>query len=526
MLLGRLVDTSEVVSQTRSRKKKAAAIADLLREAPVAQVGLATAYLVGVLPQGRIGIGYAAVRDLVLGEATNEQRLSLQEVDDRFREMMETSGAGSTTRKRDLLGALLRLATEVERSFLRRLLLGELRQGALDGVMAEAVADAFDLDPVRVRRATMLAGDIPTVASAVATEGAPGLERFSLSVFAPVLPMLAHPAEDAEAALARLGTASFEVKVDGARIQAHKDGEEVRLFSRRLNEVTDRIPEVADAVRRLPVQRAILDGEAVALGENGRPHPFQTTMRRFGRKRDVEATRQSLPITGLFFDALLVDDDVLIDRPTRDRIDALTSVVDVGQRVARCVTDDVETAEAFFSHAIAEGHEGLMAKGLDAPYEAGSRGKTWLKLKPAHTLDLVVLAAEWGSGRRKGWLSNLHLGARDPEHGGFVMLGKTFKGMTDELLGWQTRALSELAVGGTDDWVVPVRPELVVEIAFNDVQESPHYPGGVALRFARVKRYRVDKSAAEADTIDAVRALSRMSTSGTGRGGTGAGNKR
>ena len=507
MLLDRLVVASQAVSATRSRRQKTGLLSQVLSETACAEVGLAAAYLVGMLPQGRIGLGYAAIREATADPSPAAPQLSLAEVDRRFAEMTEASGPGSIKKKRELFAALLSSATEGERAFLKRLVLGELRQGALDGIMVEAVANAFDISSTRVRRATMLAGDVSTVAAAIAKEGPRGLERFALSVFSPVLPMLAHPAEDAEAALARLGTASFEVKVDGARVQAHKDGNDVRLFSRRLNDVTGRIPEVADAVRGLPVRRAILDGEAIALDHDRRPMPFQTTMRRFGRKRDVQAMQRELPITGLFFDALLIDDQTLLDASTSERHEALASCTTREHRVSTLITNDASEVDAFFTQTVAQGHEGLMAKDLGAPYEAGSRGKTWLKLKPAHTLDLVVLAAEWGSGRREGWLSNLHLGARDPESGGFVMLGKTFKGMTDELLAWQTQALTERAVGPTNEWVVPVRPELVVEIAFNDVQESSHYPGGVALRFARVKRYRPDKNASEADTIHTVRAL-------------------
>jgi DNA ligase-1 len=318
--------------------------------------------------------------------------------------------------------------------------------------------------------------------------------------------MLAQPVDDVEAALAALGRPALEYKLDGARIQAHKAGGEVRVFSRRLNEVTGAVPEIVEAVQSLPVREAILDGEAIALREGGRPQPFQITMRRFGRKLDVAAMRSALPLHAFFFDALAVDGADLIDLPAEERFAALERAVPLSLRIARTVTDRVAEAEAFLGQALAAGHEGVMAKALHAPYEAGARGGSWLKVKSATTLDLVVLAAEWGNGRRQGWLSNLHLGARDPLSGGFVMLGKTFKGLTDEMLAWQTEQFLAREIA-RDRYTVYVRPELVVEIAFNDLQASPHYPGGLALRFARVKAYRPDKRAEDADTIDTVRAL-------------------
>jgi DNA ligase-1 len=318
--------------------------------------------------------------------------------------------------------------------------------------------------------------------------------------------MLAQPAGDIEEALADLGEAALEYKLDGARVQAHRAGGIVRVYSRGLHDVTGAVPEVVERVSSLPGGDLILDGEAIALGESGRPLPFQTTMRRFGRKLDVEALRRELPLDVFFFDVLHTDGDTLIDRPARERSQVLAERIPPSLRTPRLVTRDAAEAEAFFRQSLATGHEGIMAKSLDAPYEAGNRGSAWLKLKPAHTLDLVVLAAEWGSGRRQGWLSNLHLGARDPEANGFVMLGKTFKGMTDEMLKWQTEKLLSLEIG-RDRHIVHVRPELVVEVAFSDVQASSQYPGGVALRFARVKRYRPDKLPSDADTIAAVRAI-------------------
>jgi DNA ligase-1 len=318
--------------------------------------------------------------------------------------------------------------------------------------------------------------------------------------------MLAQPAGDISEALDRLGEAALELKLDGARVQVHKAGGDVRVYSRRGHDVTQAVPELVESVQALPPRELLFDGEVIALRPDGSPHPFQTTMRRFGRKLDVARLREELPLTPFFFDVLHLDGTDLIDRPAGERFAAMADAAPV-LAVPRLVTADPEEADAFFEDALRRGHEGIMAKALDAPYEAGRRGSSWLKVKPAHTLDLVVLAVEWGSGRRQGWLSNLHLGARDPENGGFVMLGKTFKGMTDEMLAWQTKKLQELAIGTEGGWVVHVRPELVVEIAFSDVQESPQYPAGMALRFARVKRYREDKTAAEADTIDTVRKI-------------------
>jgi DNA ligase-1 len=354
-----------------------------------------------------------------------------------------------------------------------------------------------------VRRAATFAGGIAQVARAALHGG--GLEQFSIRLMQPVLPMLAQPAEDVASALADLGTALFEWKLDGARIQVHKAGEEVRVFTRNLNDVTSRVPEVVSALKEVQAD-LILDGEAIALRGDGRPHPFQVTMRRFGRKTDDEAQRRALPLSVFFFDCLLRKGEPIVDRGARERHDILRQVLPAAIVTPSLITDDAAKASAFYEDALARGHEGLMAKALDAPYEAGRRGAGWLKLKRAKTLDLVVIGVEWGSGRRKGWLSNLHLGARDPHTGGFVMLGKTFKGLTDQILEWQTRELLAREVK-RDEWTVYVRPELVVEIAFNDVQSSSQYPGGMALRFARLKGYRPDKRADEADTIDTVRKI-------------------
>jgi len=371
--------------------------------------------------------------------------------------------------------------------------------------MEEAVAKASALPLSDVRRAMMLSGDPPAVAHAALTQGAAGLSRFHLTLFTPLQPMLAQPGEDLDEALERLGEAALEYKIDGARVQVHKDRGDVRVYSRLGNDVTVAVPELVERVRALPARSMILDGEVIALRPDSRPRPFQITMRRFGRKLDVPGLRDELPLTPFFFDLLHLDGKDLVDRPARERFEALSAAAP-GTVVPRLTTADPASAQAFLAESLARGHEGVMAKAVEAKYEAGRRGLTWIKVKPAHTLDLVVLAAEWGHGRRTGFLSNIHLGARDPGTGAFLMLGKTFKGMTDAMLEWQTKRFRELEVA-TDGSTVELRPEQVVEVAFGDVQESPHYPAGLALRFARVKRYRDDKRAEDADTIETVRAI-------------------
>jgi DNA ligase-1 len=436
----------------------------------------------------------------------------LREVDAAFAALKAIKGKGAAAGRAAILKALFEKATAEEQDFLVRLILGELRQGALEGVMLEAVAAAAGLPAADVRRAATFAGGAAPVARAALAGGAAALAQFSIRLMQPVLPMLAQPAQDVKAAMAQLGTAILEWKLDGARVQAHKSGDAIRVFTRNLNEVTAAVPEVVAALRGAKAQSLILDGEAIALRGDGRPHPFQLTLRRFGRKLDVQALRAELPLSVFFFDCLLADGEALVDRRAAERHELLRALLPASVVTPSVITDDVAKAEAFYGEALASGHEGIMAKALDAPYESGRRGAGWLKLKRARTLDLVVLAAEWGSGRRRGWLSNLHLGARDPASGGFVMLGKTFKGLTDETLEWQTRAFLERETG-RDDWTVRVRPELVVEIAFNDLQESPQYPAGLALRFARVKGYRPDKRPEEADTIDTVRRIYEESLS-------------
>jgi DNA ligase-1 len=506
MKLAALVDASARAAQTSSRLGKRDALAACLRAAAPEEIELAVAYLSGATRQNKLGIGYVTVSALRGAAHATEPTLELADVDAALMKIATTSGKGSANERSAQLRALFANATKDEQDFLVRLMVGELRQGALEGVMVEAVAAAAAIPVATVRRAAMFAGDLSVVAHAALTQGVAGLEQFSIELNRPVQPMLAQPAVDVADALEQLGTASFEWKVDGARVQVHKSGTEVRVFTRSLNEVTPAVPEIVEAMQALSAHALILDGETIALGKGGRPQPFQMTMRRFGRRLDVEQMRTELPLACFFFDCLRRDDVALIDRPAQERFAALSEALPASLVVPRIITSDATEAQAFYADALARGHEGVMAKALDAPYEAGSRGATWLKIKRAHTLDLVVLAAEWGSGRRRGWLSNLHLGARDPESGGFVMLGKTFKGLTDQLLEWQTQELLAREER-RDDYTVYVRPELVVEIAFNDLQDSPRYPGKLALRFARVKGYRIDKSAAEADTIETVRAI-------------------
>jgi DNA ligase-1 len=503
--LSELVTASRRVGATARRLAKVAELAAPLRRLEADEIELAVAYLSGETPQGKLGIGHATLADARSGGARSAT-LELREVDDALGALAQTKGKGSAGARTRRLGELFARATRDEQDFLVRLLVGELRQGALEGVMVDAIAQAAALPVADVRRAAMYAGGLAAVARAALIEGASGLARFAIRLLQPVQPMLAQPAASIAAALGELGTAAIDWKLDGARVQVHKAAREVRVFTRSLNDVTAAVPEIVAAVRPLAAAELILDGEAIALAPGGAPHPFQVTMRRFGRKLDVDALRGELPLSVFFFDVLRRDGANLADRPARERFAALADALPKALVIPRLVTGDPATAEAFFKDALRRGHEGVVAKSLDAPYEAGRRGASWLKVKRPQTLDLVVLAAEWGNGRRKGWLSNLHLSARDPLTGRFVMLGKTFKGLTDELLEWQTKAFLEREVG-RDAYTVYVRPELVVEIAFDGLQASPHYPGGLALRFARVKRYRPDKRPDQADTIDTVRAV-------------------
>lgn len=582
MLLLELVRTSDAVAGAPGRRAKVEAIADLLRLAEPDEVGLAVAFLSGELRQRQIGVGYAALSDLLradgapglgvtgagaggsgAGGPADGEPLSLTETDAVFAAIGAVTGPGVQAERRRLLGTLFARASPEERSFLVRLLAGELHQGALEGVMVEAVARAAGVPADEVRRAHLLGGSLPAVAVAALTgprsaeldtpgsaasgpdspgpgtgmgssaAGSPAadvprsaasgpeaasaaLRAFTLRVGRPLRPMLAASAPSVAAAYERVCPAAAEWKIDGIRIQVHREGTGVTVFTRTLDDITARVPEITDAVLAVDAQSLVLDGEVVALRPDGRPQPFQVTAGRVGSQADVPRQRESVPLTAFFFDLLHLDGRDLIDVPASERHSLLAGVLPADLLVPRIVTEDVGVAEGFFADAIADGHEGVVVKSLDAPYAAGRRGSEWIKVKPRHTLDLVVLAAEWGHGRRRGWLSNLHLAAREPADGGLVMLGKTFKGMTDQMLSWQTGRLLELAdppearpEGDLRDahGVLRVRPDLVVEVAFDGVQASSRYPGGLALRFARVIRYRPDKQPSDADTIDAVRAL-------------------
>jgi len=554
VLLTELVLTSQAVAATPRRGVKIDEIAALLRTASPAEVPVVVAFLSGELRQRQIGVGYAALGDMPSGDGAPGQAtptLTVGEVDSMFAEVGAVTGPGAQAARKRLLAGLFGRATAGERDFLIRLIAGELHQGALEGVMIEAVARAAGVPAGEVRRAHLLGGSLPAVATAAlavpasptpapttaapapaptadapvpaSTAAAPAasaasaaLRSFGLQVGRPLRLMLASSASSVAAAFVRISPAAVEWKIDGIRIQVHRAGSEVAVFTRTLDDITTRVPEIVEAALALDVREAVLDGEAVALHPDGRPRPFQVTAGRTASHVDVAQQRADVPLTAFFFDLLHLDGADLIDEPASDRHALLTRVLPADLLIPRLVTADVAAAEAFFADAVARGHEGVVVKSLSAPYAAGRRGGEWIKVKPRHTLDLVVLAAEWGHGRRRGWLSNLHLGARDPVSGGLVMLGKTFKGLTDEMLTWQTTRLLELAeqpsqrpAGDLRDayGVVRVRPELVVEVAFDGVQTSPRYPGGLALRFARVLRYRPDKPASEADTIDAVRAL-------------------
>ncbi|HET6627218.1 MAG TPA: ATP-dependent DNA ligase [Nocardioidaceae bacterium] len=508
MLLRDVVEASQKVGATRSRTAKVTALAAALREAAPEEVETATAYLSGVLRQRRTGLGWRSLTDLPQPAA--EPTLTLTQVHEGFERIGSVSGTGSRAARTSAVHDLFARATAEEQAYLGRLATGELRQGALDGLMLEAIAIAADVPPAAVRRASMLCGATVPVAVAALTEGATGLSRFGLEVGRPVRPMLASSAADLGEAFGKAGPAGQQLavdrKLDGIRIQVHKYDGQVRVFTRTLDEITDRVPEVVDAVSALPARSLVLDGEAIALDPDGRPRPFQETAARTMTKLDVATLRTTVPLTSYFFDLLHLDGQDLLDAPGHERFAALAEALPDELVVPRLVTADQQAASAYFTETLRSGHEGVVVKSLDATYEAGRRGAAWVKVKPRHTLDLVVLAVEWGSGRRQGWLSNIHLGARDADTGELVMLGKTFKGMTDEMLRWQTARFLELETSRSAH-VVTVRPEQVVEVAFDGIQTSSRYPAGMALRFARVLRYREDKSAAEADTVDMVRAL-------------------
>ena len=501
MLLAELVEASEAVGATRSRLAKVELLASALARLALGERRAGVAFLSGELRQRQIGVGWATLRDVPPPAAATT--LTVREVDEAFERIGALVGAGSQAARRTAVGELFGRATKRESAFLRRLLGGELRQGALEGVMVDAIARAAGATRAAVHRAFMLAGDLGVVADAGLGEGPESLERFRLEVGRPIRPMLARPAKDIDEALGRLEEAAIEWKLDGARVQVHRRDGDVAVYTRTLDDVTARLPEVVEATLALPVRAAVLDGEAIALRPDGRPEPFQVTGARFASRND-----RSVPLDLFLFDVLHLDGEDILDRPASERAALLEQIVPEARRTPRAVVSEPAVAADFLDDALARGHEGVMLKALDAPYLAGSRGAAWLKVEPVHTLDLVVLGAEWGHGRRRGTLSNLHLGARDPTSGELVMLGKTFKGLTDAMLAWQTKRLLELETS-RDRSTVYVRPELVVEIAFDGVQTSSRYPGGVALRFARVLRHRPDKDAAQADTLDAVLAARR-----------------
>lgn len=500
MLFAELASTSSSVAATRSRLAKRALLAGLLARTPADDVAVVSRYLGGELRQRRTGLGWRSLASLP--SPASEPSLTVADVDLAFEQMASLSGPGSSTERGALVVSLFSAATADEQAMLRGLVTGELRQGSLDALLLEAVAEAAGVPADTVRRAAMLAGATEPVAVAALTAGDPlgALASFGLVVGRPVRPMLAQSAPDVPGAFDALTPpVVVDTKLDGIRIQVHKRGDEVGVFTRSLDDITARVPEIVQVVRGLASSSLVLDGEALAVGPDGRPRPFQETASRSA------SAPSDVVLTPFFFDCLHVDGADLLDAPLLTRLAALDAVAGPWA-VQRLVTASVDEASDRFLEVVAAGQEGVVVKSSTAPYEAGRRGAGWVKVKPRHTLDLVVLAVEWGSGRRRGFLSNIHLGARDPG-GGFVMLGKTFKGMTDEMLAWQTERFRELQVSD-DGWVVRVRPEQVVEIAFDGLQRSTRYPGGVALRFARVLRYRDDKDAAEVDTIDTVRALS------------------
>jgi DNA ligase-1 len=511
VLFADVLAASVAVGATRSRTAKAQAIAGLLRRADPEEVPPVTAWLAGEVRQGRLGVGWRTLTKLA-HEPTAGPSLTVAAVDAALTDLAGTSGPGSTARRDTALAALMGAATADEQRFLVRLLTGELRQGALEGVVLDAVAVAADVPAAAVRRAFMLSGSLPETAATALAGGVGALEEVRLRVGRPVRPMLASPGASLDAALADLGTdVTVEFKLDGARIQVHREGDDVRVWTRTLREITDGVPELVDRIRALPCTTAVLDGETLAVDDDGRPRAFQDTMSRFGSESaDALSTDRGVLLSPFLFDVLHLDGRDLLDEPLAVRLDVLAGLLaddaHAPLRMPGVRSPSPAQAADVLDRALAGGHEGVMVKALDAPYAAGRRGKAWQKVKPVHTLDLVVIGAEWGYGRRTGRLSNIHLGARDPDGGAPIMVGKTFKGMTDELLEWQTRTFP----GHADEqhpWGVVLRPELVVEIALDGSQRSPRYPGGVALRFARVVRYRPDKTPAEADTIEAVRAL-------------------
>lgn len=505
MLFAQLVETSRAIGSTTKRLQKTDLLATLLKQLQPDEIETAVAFLSGATRQGRVGIGYAAIRDARTKAAENPT-LQIMDVDRTLDQIAGVQGSGADRNRRELLNRLFTQSVEIEQNFLTGLLMGEIRQGALEGIMLDALAKASNISADRIRRAAMMGGGVAAIARKVLTEGEAGLHGFDVQLFRPVQPMLAQTAEDVNDAIDQLGEAALEYKFDGARVQAHKSGDQVAIYSRQQNDVSAAIPEIVQAVRALPANDLILDGEVLSLDAEGRPQPFQVSMRRFGRKVNVDELLNELPMSPFWFDLLYLDGGSLIDEPQSRRFGQLEQLAPATNLVPHLVTADQNAAEDFLHQALARGHEGVMAKSPASGYAAGARGQSWLKIKKPRTLDLVVLAAEWGNGRRQGWLSNLHLGARDTEKGGFAMLGKTFKGLTDEMLAWQTQEFQKIELA-RDAYTVYLEPKIVAEIAFNEIQISSRYESGLALRFARVKRYRTDKSAADADTFETVKKL-------------------
>ncbi|HZS54028.1 MAG TPA: ATP-dependent DNA ligase [Bryobacteraceae bacterium] len=508
MLFGQLVETSRAIGSTTKRLQKTDLLAAFLKQLQPEEIETAVAFLSGGTRQGRVGIGYAALRDARTG-AAEVPTLQIMDVDHALDQIASVQGAGADRNRRELLNRLFMRATESEQQFLFGLLTGEIRQGALEGIMLDGLAKAAGIPADRIRRAAMMGGGVAAIAGKVLVEGEAGLHAFDVQLFRPVQPMLAQTAEDVNDAIDQLGEAALEYKFDGARVQAHKSGDNVVIYSRQENDVGSAIPEIVEAIRALPAHDLILDGEVLSLDSQGRPQPFQVSMRRFGRKLNVNQLLKELPMSPFWFDLLYLNGGSLIDEPQSRRFAELARLAPESALVPHLLTANQTEAEDFLHQALAQGHEGVMAKSPGAGYAAGARGQSWLKIKKPRTLDLVVLAAEWGNGRRQGWLSNLHLGARDTEKGGFAMLGKTFKGLTDEMLAWQTQEFLKIEIA-RDRYTVYLEPKIVAEIAFNEIQVSARYASGLALRFARVKRYRSDKSAADADTFDTVKKLAGM----------------
>ncbi len=505
MLLAVVAETSRSLAAAAKRLVKVDLLAQLLRQLNPEEVEIVVSWLSGGTRQGKIGVGYAAMRDSRTPPASAPS-LQIVAVDHAFTKIAGVKGAGADRQRRELLNKLFAQATEWEQQFIIGVLGGELRQGALEGIMLDGLAKAANLPLERIRRAAMMAGSVSAIAGSILERGEAALADFDVQLFRPVQPMLAQSSENVADALADLGEAALEYKFDGARVQAHKSGDQVAIYSRSMNDVGAAIPEVVEAIRRLPAHDLILDGEVLSLDAQGRPQPFQISMRRFGRKVNVHQLIDELPMTPFWFDILHQDGGSLLDEPQQKRFAELSRLVPNENLVPSLRTGNREEAQEFVRSALEQGHEGVMAKAVDAPYAAGARGQSWLKVKQARTLDLVILAAEWGNGRRQGFLSNLHLGARDTKKGGFAMLGKTFKGLTDEMLAWQTEQFQKIELA-RDKYTVFLKPEIVAEIAFNEIQISSRYPSGLALRFARVKRYRSDKSAAEADTFETVQRM-------------------